>query len=155
MAHDLGKPTGCPDVADGVAREVEVKPWPSEDIAAAVDLLGRVLAADSPVPAATLTEGLRGGDLGARRVLQALAQAGLVRTNRPSGYVTISDASARLTLADIVEALDPVGVGECLLLRTHCASSEGCGLNEVWRVARRAALHELRETRIDPRRRDA
>lgn len=69
------------------------------------------------------------------KVLKPLAQAGLVEGFRgASGGYRLARPAARITLVDIVEAMEgPLGMTECSLHDGHCGIERSCGVRANWR----------------------
>ena len=69
------------------------------------------------------------------KLLKPLAQAGLVEGFRgASGGYRLARPAARITLVDIVEALEgPLGMTECSVHAGQCGIEDSCGVRANWR----------------------
>lgn len=80
-----------------------------------------------------------------KKVANALAQTGWVETVRGrNGGMRLATDPAKLTLRQIVEALEPdFALVECFSDSNHCALSSGCGVERALSGALRAFSTEL------------
>jgi Rrf2 family protein len=86
------------------------------------------------------------------KVISTLSRKGLVTSRRgPKGGVTLGRPASRLTVGDIVEAIDgPLESGRCILGFAECCGKAPCPLHDTWNEARgklEQALH--RKTLLD------
>ncbi|QXD16121.1 Rrf2 family transcriptional regulator [Rhodocaloribacter litoris] len=72
------------------------------------------------------------------KILQKLTEAGLIRSFRgPKGGVALARSPDRITLYDIVVAIDgPELFTECVLGLPGCGEHRLCPLHDAWRVER-------------------
>lgn len=79
-----------------------------------------------------------------RKILTALARAGIVRTLRgPGGGVRLARAPKDILLLEVVEAVEgPVILNECLRTPPACPWIDGCTAYPVWKRAQ----EQLRQT---------
>ncbi|MFN0152442.1 MAG: RrF2 family transcriptional regulator [bacterium] len=89
------------------------------------------------------------------KIMQSLARGGLVASRKgPGGGVALRRGAARITLAQIVDAVDGNGVFTgCLLGLQRCSDASPCAVHEVWKTLRetlRQELHELTLAEIAP-----
>jgi Rrf2 family protein len=84
------------------------------------------------------------------KVFQWLGKSGLVEAERgPLGGVRLAKQAARITLLEIVEAIEgPVEKGSCLFKRGQCGLS-GCILGEKWARLNDEMLKYFEETTLD------
>ncbi len=80
------------------------------------------------------------------KILQKLTQAGLLASLRgPNGGVLLARPAGRITLLDLVLAIDgPALFQECILGLPGCGSQEPCPLHQAW-ATERERLHMLFE----------
>lgn len=69
------------------------------------------------------------------KILHQLARAGVLTSGRgPRGGFRLATAAADVTLAEIVEAVEPgVASRRCLLGRPECTDQNPCALHDRWR----------------------
>lgn len=84
-----------------------------------------------------------------RRVVSRLSKAGILRTTRGSGGgLSLARPPSRISLADVVEALEgPIALNACVLDPDACPLTAHCPVQRAWvRVTRelRASLGRVR-----------
>ena len=86
----------------------------------------------------------------AAKVLKPLAQAGLVEGFRgASGGYRLARPAARITLVDIVEALEgPLGMTECSVHAGACGIESSCGVRANWRRINDVVSDALRDVSL-------
>ena len=79
------------------------------------------------------------------KVIQALAQAGLIRTQRGAlGGVSLLEEPRAVTLRRIVEAVEgPIYLNRCLVRRGLCPRDQICPAHPVWARVQAVLLREL------------
>ncbi|MCS7083008.1 MAG: RrF2 family transcriptional regulator [Bacteroidetes bacterium] len=96
------------------------------------------------------------------KILQDLAKSGLVESFKgPTGGFRLAVSASRLTLLDVVAAVDGLGIFErCGIGLKQCSDDNPCPIHERWKPARQAirdvlgqrSIAELmRESSIQPR----
>jgi Rrf2 family protein len=77
------------------------------------------------------------------KILQQLTQKGIMQSHRgPSGGVSLAKAASKISLHDIVVAIDGADVfTECVLGLPGCGNSQPCPLHDKW-MKTRAELTE-------------
>jgi Rrf2 family protein len=90
---------------------------------------------DASLPASDVAAGL---DIPANylsKILHTLSRAGVVRSERgPGGGYRLARPAERTSLADVVEAFDPIAPREhCLLGTGRCHDDHPCAAHERWR----------------------
>ncbi len=84
------------------------------------------------------------------KVAQALAHAELIRSTRGrSGGFMLLPAARKSTVADIVEALEPLALVECFDDADACKLSPSCRLHGILAEANQAFLDTLRRHTIE------
>lgn len=84
------------------------------------------------------------------KIVQALAHAGLVRTQRGTrGGITLAEAPQAITLRQVIEAVEgPISVNRCVLRRGICPRDTTCPVRPVWLGIQDLVLHELDAVRV-------
>ncbi len=84
------------------------------------------------------------------KVLQALARAGLIESQRGhGGGFGISPAGRLANMRQVVEAIDgPIALNACVSEDRDCARAVRCPAHPVWARAQRAMLRILEEATI-------
>jgi Rrf2 family transcriptional regulator, iron-sulfur cluster assembly transcription factor len=84
------------------------------------------------------------------KTLNALARAGVLESRRgPSGGFCLAVSPAELTLAWIVDAVDPPRKAvQCLVQAGACDPHQPCGLHASWRTVERELRRPLEDTTI-------
>jgi FeS assembly SUF system regulator len=84
------------------------------------------------------------------KVLKPLAQAGLVEGFRgATGGYRLARPAARITLVDIVEALEgPLGMTECSVHAGACGIESSCGVRANWRRINDVVADALRRVTL-------
>ena len=84
------------------------------------------------------------------KLLQTLAQAGLVRSQKGiGGGFCLARNAKRITLLDVLEPIDAIsGQGDCLLGHTICNDKAPCALHDEWKRIRQASLRMLRRSTV-------
>ena len=84
------------------------------------------------------------------KVLKPLAQAGLVEGFRgATGGYRLARPAARITLVDIVEALEgPLGMTECSVHAGACGIESSCGVRANWRRINDVVADALRKVTL-------
>ncbi|HET8578581.1 MAG TPA: Rrf2 family transcriptional regulator [Methylomirabilota bacterium] len=79
------------------------------------------------------------------KVIQALAQAGLIRTKRGSlGGVSLLEEPRAVTLRRVIEAVEgPIYLNRCLIRRGLCPRDAFCPAHPVWARVQAILLREL------------
>jgi Rrf2 family protein len=84
------------------------------------------------------------------KILQQLTAQGLMESYKgPNGGIMLSKEGRRVTLFDIVTAIDGPGMfTECALGLPGCGSSKPCPLHDSWAVTREYIREMLEKTNI-------
>ena len=84
------------------------------------------------------------------KVAQALVHANLIRSirGRAGGFMLLPSA-LQATVADIVEALEPMGLVECFDDPNACRLTQACRLASVLHDARQAFVTSLRQHTLE------
>jgi Rrf2 family protein len=84
------------------------------------------------------------------KVLQALAKAGLIESQRGhAGGFSISPRGRAANMRQVVEALEgPIALNVCVSPEQECSRSPHCPAHPVWARAQRAMLRELEAAKI-------
>ncbi len=84
------------------------------------------------------------------KLLQALAHAGLVRSQKGlGGGFRLARSARSITLFDVVEPIEHLSRWEgCILGRPECSEAEPCAIHHQWKTVRNAYLRLLRQTTI-------
>ena len=92
-------------------------------------------SADAPLPANDVAVGLGIPANYLSKILHALSRAGVVRSERgPGGGYRLARPADRTSLADVVEAFDPIAPRErCLLGEGSCQDDHPCPAHARWR----------------------
>jgi Rrf2 family protein len=79
------------------------------------------------------------------KIIQTLAQAGLVRTRRGAlGGVTLGRPPERITLRQVVEAVEgPISLNRCLVRPGLCPRDRLCAVHPVWARIQTLLTREL------------
>lgn len=85
------------------------------------------------------------------KILKLLARGGLVVSLRgPKGGYLLSRPAARISLADIIHAMDgPIGMTECSVTPGLCTQEAGCTVRANWQRVNHAVLGVLRGITLD------
>ncbi|KAA3612962.1 MAG: Rrf2 family transcriptional regulator [Calditrichaeota bacterium] len=80
------------------------------------------------------------------KILQILSKAGLIKSIKgPNGGVTLKLPAAKLTVFDIVFAIDGAEIfDECVLGHPGCSDDNPCSLHRIWRVTKEELRAELK-----------
>jgi Rrf2 family iron-sulfur cluster assembly transcriptional regulator len=118
---------------------------------------------ERPVPVDEIARALRLPRNYLSKTLHQLARAGVLESVRgPRGGFRLAAPAGRLSLAQIVEPLDPtLGERRCLLGRPVCSDARACPVHGQWRTLgdridrflRRTFLSDLVRERARPERR--
>lgn len=84
------------------------------------------------------------------KILYALVRSGVLESERgPRGGFRLARPVEELSLAEVVEAFDPVDQRRaCLLGRSTCSDDEPCRLHEHWKAASDPMIDFFKETKI-------
>jgi Rrf2 family protein len=84
------------------------------------------------------------------KTLHLLARAGVLHSARgPRGGFRLARPPAEVTLADVLEPLDPELLKKsCLLGLPQCSDESSCPLHERWRLLREPVVSFFRETTL-------
>lgn len=84
------------------------------------------------------------------KTLHGLARAGVLRSDRgPRGGFRLSRPPGEITLADILEPIDPALVQDrCLLGRPRCSEDGACAMHPRWIQVRAPLVTFFRETTL-------
>jgi len=83
-----------------------------------------------------------------RKIFQRLAAAGLVTSQRGSGY-TLARAAKKITAREVFEAVDgPIALQSCLDSARPCAKSASCRLAPVWTTVQHSLNTQLEKIKI-------
>lgn len=84
------------------------------------------------------------------KVLHVLACEGILRSTRgPHGGFELGRDPARLHLAEVMEAFEPLdGPAVCLLGRTTCAGEDACNVHTEWKEVARSVHLFFRDTTV-------
>lgn len=84
------------------------------------------------------------------KILQGLAQAGLVRTRRGMwGGISLLERPEALTLRRVIEAVEgPIFLNRCLVRRGLCPRDAFCPVHPVWSRIQAVLVRELDAVRI-------
>lgn len=82
-----------------------------------------------------------------KKTLKLLVLAGLVNTQRgASGGITLARAASKITLADIITAVEGnIALNVCLAPGYECPNQPGCPVSRNLARAQQAMLNELRK----------
>lgn len=85
------------------------------------------------------------------KIIQALAQAGLVRTRRGAlGGVTLGRAAEAINLRQVIEAVEgPIYLNRCLVRPRLCPRDRFCSVHPVWARIQTVLTRELDATCIE------
>jgi Rrf2 family iron-sulfur cluster assembly transcriptional regulator len=85
-----------------------------------------------------------------RKVLNALGQAGLIRTKRGyRGGFVLARPATEITLTDVVEAMERENpIPDCLLGLPGCSDATPCPLRSFWREERAKIERQLRDVTV-------
>jgi Rrf2 family iron-sulfur cluster assembly transcriptional regulator len=99
----------------------------------------REIAAATHVPAAYLA-----------RILARLARAGIVfATAGPDGGYELARPPARISLLDVIEAVEEITVRDCVLRGGLCRADGTCAVHDAWFDAREALHRQLAATSFE------
>ena len=89
---------------------------------------------DAAVPVATIAEDLSVPRNYLSKILHQLAKAGVLVSSRgPGGGFRLRDDPSRITLAEVVDPVDPIAEdSRCLLGKGVCSSDSPCAVHERW-----------------------
>lgn len=84
------------------------------------------------------------------KIVQALARAHLVLTRQgPGGGVSLREDPARITLRQMVEAIEgPIHLNRCLVRAGECPRDAFCAVHPVWARIQAVLLRELDAVRL-------
>lgn len=84
------------------------------------------------------------------KVVRDLVRAGILRSTRgPGGGLTLGRPSARLTLLEVLEAVDgPVALNRCVPGGGGCPLMRRCPARDVWLRLQRVVTDELRAVTV-------
>lgn len=84
------------------------------------------------------------------KVLQALARSGiLATTSGRTGGVRLIKSPQRITLLDIVEAMEgPIALNRCMVRKGECPRDQRCPVHPLWAKAQAGLVKTLREATI-------
>ncbi len=84
------------------------------------------------------------------KVLQSLARARMVASQRGSGGGFVLSADPRrVTMLDVVEAIEgPIALNACMTSPPSCNRMQNCAAHQVWVVAQQAMVAVLRTATI-------
>jgi Rrf2 family protein len=105
---------------------------------------------DHPVPAGDVAAALEVPANYLSKILHTLTRAGVVDSERgPGGGYRLARPAARMSIADVVAAVDPGAPGgQCLLGNPYCPGRHPCAAHERWcRVSEPVAAF-FRETMV-------
>jgi Rrf2 family protein len=84
------------------------------------------------------------------KILHTLSRAGLVDSERgPRGGYRLARPAERISIGDVVSALDPVAPeGRCLLGHQDCPGTRPCAAHERWRRVSEPVAAFFRDTMV-------
>lgn len=84
------------------------------------------------------------------KLMQTMARGGLLRSNKgPQGGFTLRRPAAKVTLMDVVEAIDGTDwCGRCPGGLPECRDDAPCGLHDGWKRVRSSIIDYLEGTSI-------
>ena len=84
------------------------------------------------------------------KILQQLTEAGLMESYRgPNGGIALARNAAKLSLMDVVKAIDGDALfGTCVLGLAECSNSHPCPLHDMWGKQRAELAGELKRTTL-------
>jgi len=83
-----------------------------------------------------------------RKIFQRLAAAGLVTSQRGSGY-TLARNPKKISAREVFEAVDgPIAIQSCLDSARPCIKSPSCRLTPVWTTMQRVLNTQLEKIKI-------
>ena len=82
------------------------------------------------------------------KIISQLSIAGLLHTSRGArGGVTLARAPEKITLLEVVEAIDgPIRLNECAHADGMCAFEDDCPLSPIWNDAQKDLIDRLSST---------
>ncbi|MDX9993401.1 MAG: Rrf2 family transcriptional regulator [Anaerolineales bacterium] len=82
------------------------------------------------------------------KIISQLSIAGLLQTSRGArGGVTLARSPQKITLLDVVEAIDgPIALNECVHDENACSFGDECPLRSIWCDAQEDLVKRLRDT---------
>jgi Rrf2 family protein len=82
------------------------------------------------------------------KIVSQLSVAGVVQTSRGArGGVTLARPSTKITLLEVVEAIDgPITLNECVMDSSICPLSGDCPVNRIWCEAQSKLVKKLETT---------
>jgi Rrf2 family protein len=84
------------------------------------------------------------------KTLHVLGRAGVLSSGRgPHGGFRLSKPPARLTLAEVVEPIDPIHENRCLAGRATCGDANPCALHHRWSKVASGVDAFFRKTTIE------
>lgn len=106
--------------------------------------------ADARIPVAEIRAGDAIPEAALAKVLQRLAQQGIVRSTKgPGGGFQLAQAPEDIRLVDVVEAVDGwKRVDQCALGETTCSEARWCPIHDHWSRAKATLVSMLHETTI-------
>ena len=112
------------------------------------DLAGRPRGDVARTEDLTVTTGVPRAYLA--KIVQALARAHLVLTRQgPGGGVSLREDPARITLRQMVEAIEgPIHLNRCLVRAGECPRDAFCAVHPVWARIQAVLLRELDAVRL-------
>jgi FeS assembly SUF system regulator len=85
-----------------------------------------------------------------KKVLKALSQAGLLRSERGvQGGYSLSRAAKEISVAEIISAIEgPIALTECVSEESHCEQETHCSIQTNWERINNAVFHALDEVKL-------
>lgn len=86
----------------------------------------------------------------AAKIMQALAQGGLVRAVRGvHGGYALARSPSEISFLEVIEAAEgPIQLNVCLDDKSNCAVSDTCTMHQVWKAGQERMLELYRSTRL-------
>lgn len=105
---------------------------------------------DEPVPVGEIAEALDVPRNYLSKILHQLARDGVLRSERgPRGGFRLASEAGELSLARILEPVEPLSDRRCLLGRSECTDTDPCPLHERWKALAGGIEELLRRTSLD------
>jgi Rrf2 family protein len=84
------------------------------------------------------------------KIIQALCRRGLVSTQKgPGGGVALARSPSRITLAEVVAAIDGREImKECVLGLPRCGDASPCAMHSVWKEVKEVLRQRLQDATL-------
>ncbi|MDH5591812.1 MAG: SUF system Fe-S cluster assembly regulator [Gammaproteobacteria bacterium] len=85
-----------------------------------------------------------------RKVLKALSQSGLLRSERGAqGGYNLSRSPKQISVAEIIAAIEgPIALTECVSNESQCENEPHCSIQTNWTQINNAVFHALDEVKL-------